>query len=110
MTSDKDQTRAAVTGVILLVVGYLLSMPGLLGLYGIPYGTACRPIGAAMGLFLFGIGTPVAVIPFAVPVYRAGGRMRWLAIVVATLSLFVFPAYFCLIKWIIAAHNLTLEP
>lgn len=96
--------------IFIAVAGIAVPIPSAWEFYNIPAGTACRPMQAFIAFALAGIGTPIVSIllaSLARPKNAAGRRLAKLA---AVLSLVPPVLYFCLFRWIIYSHQLTLLP
>lgn len=90
----------------LAVAGLVLPLPGFWDLYNLPVGTECRPMGQAFSIFLFGLGTPSVVLPFAIIAMAQRGTSRKLGLVAVALSLLPLPTLYFLLGWIMEAHAL----
>ena len=115
MTSGNTASREpgfalAITSLLIVAVGILFPIPAFLELYNTPVGTACRPMGAAVAVFLGGIGAPLLAMVLALLAFFRGRISRRLAVVAGVLSFVPFPLYMILFRWIVSMHNLTLEP
>jgi hypothetical protein len=115
MTSSVPPTREpgfslAVISLLMAVGSVLFPLPGFIDLYGVPAGTACRPMGQAMSLFVMGIGGPFVALVLAAAAFSRGRVSRRIAIVAGVLSLVPFPLQWFLFRWIVESHNLILEP
>lgn len=88
------------------VAGLVLPIPGFWDLYSIPVGTECRPMGQAFSIFLFGLGTPAVVLPFAIVAMTERGTSRKLGLVAVALSVLPLPIFYFLFDWIMDAHAL----
>jgi len=99
----------AIASLLIAVVGILLPIPAYLELYNTPVGTTCRPMGAAVAVFLGGVGAPLLAILFALLAFSGGRISRRLGIVAGILSLTPLPLYWWLFRWIVSAHSLILE-
>ena len=105
----KPSTASKVFGIVacaLAVAGLVLPLPGFWELYNIPVGTECRPMGQAFSIFLFGLGTPSVVLPFAIVAMAERGTSRKLGLVAVALSLLPLPIFNFLFGWIMNAHAL----
>jgi len=100
----------ALAAIAIAVVGLLFPIPSCIELYNFPVGDAVRPMGQGVALFICGLGTPLVVIPIAVDAFYQDRASRWLGLTAAIISLIPFPLYLFLMRWIISAHNLTLNP
>jgi hypothetical protein len=99
----------AIVSLVIAVGSLLFPLPGIIELYNIPPGTACRPMGIVAFLFLASILGPLFTLVLAVPACFRGRISRRLAIIAGILSFVPFPLYRSVFHWIVVAHNLTLE-
>lgn len=105
-----DSFGVGVVALVLAVGSVAFPIPAFVDLYSVPPGTACRPMGAAMVLFLGGLGIPLVAIVFGLLSLAYGRISRILGITAILLSCVPLPLYYFLFRWIIHSHHLILEP
>jgi hypothetical protein len=111
-SSNTKKCKTVIPGIAALGIALLsiaAPIPGFIALYNVRPGIAYRPMGQAISVFVFGIGTPLAAIAFGLFSLSQGRTGRILGCISILLSCVPLPLYTFLLHWISNLHDLFID-